>query len=116
MWLPPQTLTCFFASLEFICLGVGDFRFASIVLTQKSMQKTPHPSFGHPLQRDRGSGTKYFTTPASLEKLSLGRLKSSKLIPTKYVGTQTRTIFDRLPHWFFGSPDEVDHKNEALNR
>jgi hypothetical protein len=55
------------------------------------------------------------TTPASLEKLSLGRLKSSKLIPTKYVGTQTRTIFNRLPHLFFGSPDEVDHKNESMN-
>ncbi len=47
------------------------------------------------------------TSPDSLEKLALGRLKSSKLIPTEYVGTQTRTIFNRLPHLFFGSPDEV---------
>ena len=49
------------------------------------------------------------TTPASLEKLSLVRLKSSKLIPTEYVETQTRTIFNRIPHLFFGSPDEVGH-------
>gem|GEM_PF-2417179 len=51
---------------------------------------------------------KFKTPPASLEKLALVRLKSSKLIPTKYVGTQTRTIFNRLPHLFFGSPDEVN--------
>ena len=50
---------------------------------------------------------KFKTPPTSLEKLALGKLKSSKLIPTKYVGTQTRTIFNRLPHLFFGSPDEV---------
>ena len=50
---------------------------------------------------------KFKTSPASLEKLTLGRLKSSKLIPTEYVGTQTRTIFNRLPHLFFGLPDEV---------
>ncbi len=49
--------------------------------------------------------------PASLEKLTLERLKSSKLTPTKYVGAQTRTIFNRLSHLFFGSPDNVTPKN-----
>jgi hypothetical protein len=55
------------------------------------------------------------TSPASLKKLTLGRLKSSKLIPTKFVGTQTRTILNRLPHLFFGSPDEVGPKRESVS-
>jgi len=41
-------------------------------------------------------------TDASLEKLTLDRLKSSKLTPSKYDGAQTRTIFNRLSHLFFG--------------
>ena len=48
------------------------------------------------------------TVPTSLEKLTLEKLKSPKLIPTKYVGTLTRTIFKRFSHLFFGSPDKVN--------
>ena len=55
------------------------------------------------------------TAPASLEKLTLGKLKSSKLISTKYVETQTRTIFNRLPHLFFGLPDEVSPVRAFVN-
>jgi hypothetical protein len=51
--------------------------------------------------------------PTSLEKLTLEKLKSSKLTPTKYVGAQTRTIFKRFPHLFFGSPDKVNPKSLA---
>lgn len=56
------------------------------------------------------------TSPTSLEKLTLGRLKSSKLIPTEYVGTQTRTIFNRLPHLFFGSSDEVSPNSKGCSK
>ncbi|MDD3322637.1 MAG: hypothetical protein PHS59_14455, partial [Paludibacter sp.] len=68
---------------------------------------TPSPDLLFALTQKVGKKVK--TTPASLEKLTLGKLKSSKLIPTKYVETQTRTIFNRLPHLFFGSPAEVAH-------
>ena len=51
--------------------------------------------------------------PTSLEKLTLEKLKSSKLIPTKYVGTQTGTIFKCFSHLFFGSPDKVNLKSLA---
>ncbi len=56
---------------------------------------------------------KFKTTPTSLEKLTLGRLKSSKPAyrrQARYDGIRrnsNRTIFNRLPHLFFGSPDEV---------
>jgi len=53
------------------------------------------------------------TVSTSLEKLTLEKLKSPKLIPTKYVGTQTRTIFKRFSHLFFGSPDKVNPKSLA---
>ena len=58
------------------------------------------------------------TSPASLEKSTFGRLKSSKLVEVRPIDCnfksahyelqlQTRTIFNRLPLLFFGSPAEV---------
>ena len=58
------------------------------------------------------------TSPASLEKSTFGRLKSSKLVEVRPIDCnfksahyelqlQTRTIFNRLPLLFFGSPSEV---------
>ena len=60
------------------------------------------------------------TTPASLEKLSFGKLKSSKLVEVRPSGCNyeraqhelqlhTRTIFNRLLLLFFGLPAEVGH-------
>ena len=51
-----------FASLVFIYFGVGDFRFAPIVLTQKVSKKVkrPHPAFGHPLPKERDKRKKVF--------------------------------------------------------
>jgi hypothetical protein len=74
-----------FASKEFIYFGVGDFRFAPIVLTQKVSKKVK-------------------TTPASLEKLTLCWLKPSKLAPSSL----KQDSFLRQLHLFFGSPDEVN--------
>ncbi|MBP8965924.1 MAG: hypothetical protein KBG33_00850 [Paludibacteraceae bacterium] len=47
----------------------------------------------------------------SLEKLTLEKLKSLKLIPTKYVGTQSKDDFKRFSHLFFGSPDKLNPKS-----
>ena len=93
-----------FASLEFIYFGVGDFRFAPIVLTQKVSKKhlTRPPVGGHPLQWEREKGRKCLTAPASLEKLALSWLKPSKLAPSSL----KLDSFKRQLHLFFGSPDE----------
>ena len=94
-----------FASSAFICFGVGDLRFAPIALTQKVSKKVKTP-------------------PASLEKFAFGRLKSSKLVEVRpkdcnceseqhELQLQTRTIFNRLPLLFFGSPAEVARQRAA---
>ncbi len=64
------------------------------------------------------------TSPASLEKSTFGRLKSSKLVEVRPIDCnfksahyelqlQTMTIFNRLPLLFFGSPAEVARPRAA---
>lgn len=76
-----------------------------LLLNYKGLRPKPHFLFYLDIKKE---AKKVKTAPASLEKLTLVRLKSAKLIPTEYVETQKRTIFNRLPHLFFGSPDEVE--------
>ena len=77
---------------------------------------TPYPDLLFVLTQKVSKKVK--TSPASLEKLAFGRLKSSKLVEVRLpfckrtgahheLQLQTRTIFNRLPLLFFGSPTEV---------
>ena len=73
-WASAPNPDLLFASGDFIYFGVGDLRFAPIVLTQKVSKKVkrPHPALGYPLPWRGISGKK--SLPASLEKLTLSWL------------------------------------------
>jgi len=49
--------------------------------------------------------------PASLEKLTLEKLKSSKLLPS----VVKQGVFLRFSHLFFGSPDKVGRLRDLQN-
>jgi hypothetical protein len=66
----------------------------------------PKPHFIFFLDK-KNEAKKVKTSPASLKKLALGRLKSSKLLPS----VVKQGVFLGLPHLFFGSPDEVGREH-----